>query len=313
MAEQNNIGFNGPGTAVEKVPPKLSLIQAMAARFSMEPAPFLNAVKSTVFPNAGRDATDAQVAAFLAVAHEYGLNPFTRELFAFPNKSGGITPIVSIDGWVNLIVRHPQYNGMDLKWEMSQDGKPISCTCTIFRKDIEHSVPITEYFAECFRATEPWTKMPMRMLRHKAIKESGRVAFGFSGITDEDEAGDIINITAESSVLERSTEGRTERLKEKIGAKKAEKEPMPVEPPPAKETVALITEAQRQEFLDSLSAKAAELGADKDTAMAAGKGFISGLGFKKSKDLPAEMFPALMEMVAAWTIPQQATSEPSTV
>jgi hypothetical protein len=147
--------------------------------------------------------------------------------------------------------------------------------------------------------------MPMRMLRHKAIKESGRVAFGFSGITDEDEAGDIINITAESTVLERSTEGRTERLKEKIGAKKTEKEPMPVEPPPVKETVALITDEQRQEFLDTLSARAAELGADKDTAMSAGKGFIAALGYKKSKDLPKSDFPKLLEMVKAWTLSAQ--------
>jgi phage recombination protein Bet len=309
MAEQNNIGFsNGPGTALEKPQQKLSLVAAMAAKFAMEPRPFLDAVKSTVFPDQGRNATDAQVAAFLAVAHEYGLNPFTRELFAFPTKGGGICPIVSIDGWVSLIVRHPQYNGMELKFDMGQDGKPISCTCTIFRKDIEHSVPITEYFAECRRNTEPWNQMPMRMLRHKSIKEAGRVTFGFSGIMDEDEAGDIINVTAESTVLERSTEGRTERLKDKIGAKKAEKPTEPTPEPPAEPTAPgseLISDAQRQEFLDALSARAGELGADKDTAMSAGKGFIAALGYKKSKDLPAAEFPRLMEMVKAWTLPAQ--------
>lgn len=305
MADQSNIGFNGPGTAMEKPQQRLSLVAAMAAKFAMEPRPFLDAVKQTVFPNQGANATDAQVAAFLAVAHEYGLNPFTRELFAFPTKGGGICPIVSIDGWVSLIVRHPQYNGMELSFNMGEDGKPVSCTCTIFRKDIEHSVPITEYFAECRRNTEPWNQMPMRMLRHKAIKEGGRVTFGFSGIMDEDEAGDIINITAESSVLERSTETRTEKLKDKIGAKKEEKTPMPVEPPPVKETVALITEAQRQEFLDALSARAEELGADKDTAMSAGKGFIAALDYKKSKDLPATEFPKLLDMVKAWTLPSQ--------
>ena len=33
--------------------------------------------------------------------------------------------------------------------------------------------------------------MPTRMLRHKALKEAARYAFGFAGIVDEDEARDI--------------------------------------------------------------------------------------------------------------------------
>jgi hypothetical protein len=33
--------------------------------------------------------------------------------------------------------------------------------------------------------------MPKRMLRHKALIQCARVAFGFSGIFDEDEARDI--------------------------------------------------------------------------------------------------------------------------
>jgi len=42
---------------------------------------------------------------------------------------------------------------------------------------------------------------------------------------DEDEGADAIrNITGESVVLERTTNERTDTLKEKIGAKKAKKE-----------------------------------------------------------------------------------------
>ena len=33
--------------------------------------------------------------------------------------------------------------------------------------------------------------MPRRMLRHKALIQGARIAFGFSGIYDEDEARDI--------------------------------------------------------------------------------------------------------------------------
>jgi hypothetical protein len=69
---------------------------------------------------------------------------------------------------------------------MAADGS--ECTCTLYIKGRSHPVRVTEYKDECFRATEPWKTMPKRMLRHKALIQSARVAFGFSGIYDEDEA-----------------------------------------------------------------------------------------------------------------------------
>jgi hypothetical protein len=218
-------------TAIEKATSRLSLVQAMAARFQMEPGPFLDTIRQTVFPTKDRDhnpivATNAQVAALLAVAHEYNLNPFTRELFAFPTKGGGIQPIVSVDGWVKLIVTHPDYKGMDIVMKFPGDDaskKPISVTVTIHRKSTDSVTPITEYFEECYRDTDPWKGMPRRMLRHKGIKEAGRVTFGFSGISDQDEAMDAINITGESIEIERTTNAKAEVLKERIGAKKEKK------------------------------------------------------------------------------------------
>jgi phage recombination protein Bet len=211
------------GTAVAtQAAGKRSLIAVLAAQYDMEPGPFMDAIVQTVMPT-DKQITNAMVAAFLMVCNEHGLNPFTREIFAFPSKTGGIQPIVSIDGWVKLINQHPQFAGMDLAMDVDEKtGKPISCTCTIYRKDRpEHATPITEYYDECYRNTDPWNKMPKRMMRHKAVKEAGRYTFGFAGIMDEDEARDAINITAISQEMERSTATATEKLKEKIGAKKA--------------------------------------------------------------------------------------------
>ena len=50
-------------------------------------------------------------------------------------------------------------------------------------------ISVTEHLSECKRNTEPW-KMEHRMLRHKALMQCARYAFGFSGVTDEDEAAD---------------------------------------------------------------------------------------------------------------------------
>ena len=61
----------------------------------------------------------------------------------------------------------------------------------MWRKDRNHPIVVTEYFNECYRNTDPWNLMPRRMLRHKAFKEAARLAFGFAGIVDEDEARDM--------------------------------------------------------------------------------------------------------------------------
>jgi phage recombination protein Bet len=167
-----------------------SLIATMAERYSMEPVQFAKTVRKTVMPS---QHTDEEFAAFMMVAYEYGLNPITREIFAYPKKGGGINPVVSIDGWVHLVNSHPQCDGFEFAYLENPDrGKPpVAVTCTVWRKDRHHPIVITEYYAECVRATEPWNTMPRRMLRHKAMKEAARYAFGYSGITDEDEARDI--------------------------------------------------------------------------------------------------------------------------
>ena len=124
------------------------------------------------------------------VAKEYNLNPLLREIHAFPKKGGGIQPVISIDGWVSLINQNPQLDGYTFEWTNDAKGDPISCKCIMFRKDRKHPVVVEEFLSECIRPTEPW-KMKHRMLRHKAMIQAARYAFGFSGIMDADEADAI--------------------------------------------------------------------------------------------------------------------------
>jgi len=160
----------------------------MAERYHMDPVMFARTIRSTVMPS---KHTDEQFAAFLMVADRHGLNPLLREIYAYPGKGGGINPVVSVDGFVNLVNSHPQCDGFDFSYDRDKDGRLISCTCRIWRRDRSHPVAVTESYAECYRNTEPWNQMPSRMLRHKAFKEAARLAFGFAGITDEDEARDM--------------------------------------------------------------------------------------------------------------------------
>jgi phage recombination protein Bet len=171
-------------TQLAQVPQKqTSALALMAGKYNVEPSKLLETLKNTVF----RGATNDELLALVVVSNEYGLNPLTKEIYAFPAKGGGIVPVVSIDGWIRMMNDHPQFDGIDYQFEHDEQGRLVSCTSIIYRKDRSHPTRVTEYLAECRRNTEPW-KMERRMLRHKATIQGARVAFGFSGITDEDEA-----------------------------------------------------------------------------------------------------------------------------
>ena len=181
--ETNNMNNQASTALAVKPEQKTSALVAMAMRLGADQDKLLNTLKATVFKN----ATNEELLALVVVANQYGLNPLTKELYAFPAKGGGIVPVVSVDGWMNLMNSHPQMDGIEFEWKEDDQGNPISCTAIIYRKDRSRPTKVTEYFSECSRNTDPW-KMKHRMLRHKAIIQGARVAFGFSGIYDEEEA-----------------------------------------------------------------------------------------------------------------------------
>lgn len=160
-----------------------SVLVDMSGRYGMEPAAFEATLRATVCKgNVSRE----EFAAFLLVAKEYGLNPMTKELYAFPAKGGGIQPIVSIDGWSRIINDHPMFDGMEFE-DVREGDELIAITCRMHRKDRSRSIEATEYMSECRRGTDVWKTWPRRMLRHKAMIQCARYAFGFSGIVDPDE------------------------------------------------------------------------------------------------------------------------------
>lgn len=164
---------------------------------SVDPQELITTLRQTTFKG---DASDAQFIALLIVANQYGLNPWTKEIYAFPDKQNGIVPVVGVDGWSRIINENQQFDGMDFE----QDNE--SCTCRIYRKDRNHPICVTEWMDECRREpfktregreiTGPWQSHPKRMLRHKAMIQCARLAFGFAGIYDKDEAERIVENTA---------------------------------------------------------------------------------------------------------------------
>lgn len=162
-----------------------TVVNALAQQIEYSGDNLVETLKNTAWSSSAQ-CTDEQMIALVMVAKAHGLNPFTREIFAFP-QGKGITPVVSIDGWLKIINSHPQFDGM----ATAHDPNGAWCEVTMYRKDRTHPTVVREFLSEVQRDTDVWRKYAQRMLRHKATIQAARYAFGFAGIYDLDEAESI--------------------------------------------------------------------------------------------------------------------------
>lgn len=204
------------------------LVERFAERFGIDPEKLLHTLKVTAFRQRGEKvATTEQLMALLIVAEQYNLNPWTKEIFAFDDKNMGIIPVVSVDGWTRLINSHRDYDGLEFHYSDTiakmTDGKPCPewCEVRVYRKGMGRPIVIREYLDEVYVGKRngypgPWQSHTKRMLRHKTLIQGGRVAFGFAGIYDEDEANRIID--GESVRISTTTAGgaNTSQLQQEL-------------------------------------------------------------------------------------------------
>ena len=169
-----------------------SVLVRLGQHYGVDPDKMVTTLKATAFRG---DVSMEQLMALCIVSEQYGLNPWTKEIFAFPDRNNGIVPVVGVDGWARIINSNPQFDGMDfVDGPTDGNGIPEWIECKVFRKDRGHPICAKEYFSEVRRETGPWKSHPRRMLRHKAMIQAARIAFGFAGIYDQDEGERIIEV-----------------------------------------------------------------------------------------------------------------------
>lgn len=169
--------------AERKASPR-SALETLATRLEVSPDTLRNTLRNTVFAGC---RNNEEFVALVVVANAYGLNPLTKEIYAFPAKGGGVVPMVSIDGWLRIMNDHPQFDGLEHDYHYDDKGELYGIEAIIYRRDRSHPTKIMEFMDECKRNTDPWNKSPKRMLRHRATMQCARVAFGFSSIAVEDD------------------------------------------------------------------------------------------------------------------------------
>lgn len=172
-------------------------LEAMAHRLEVSPEELKATLVKTVFKDC---RSESEFLALIVVSNEYGLNPLTKEIYAFPAKGGGVVPMVSVDGWNRIMNDHPSFDGIEFDYHMDDKGNVDAIESVIYRKDRSRPTKTMEFMVECKRETDPWKKSPRRMLRHRALMQGARIAFGFGGIAvegDEDAIdGGVIQSTS---------------------------------------------------------------------------------------------------------------------
>lgn len=210
-----------------------SLIHKLAHRFAVEPTVFFETLKTQAFKKRdGSPPTNQQMLALMVVANEYGLNPFLKELYAFEGKGGDVVPVVSVDGWSRIVNEHPAFDGIDFVYSEQMSTPPGGQSCyewieaRIHRKDRKRPVTVREHLDEAYVPAKtwpgPWQTHTKRMLRHRAFIQCARVAFGFGGIYEQDEAraiaeGNIVSVQTPQPSIEHLEEVAS-NLKQRVAA-----------------------------------------------------------------------------------------------
>jgi hypothetical protein len=117
----------------------------------------------------------------LRLIAEYRLNPRADEIDLIQFEEGRWQVFITVNGWAKLINAHPAFCGIEFS-EASEleEGVPLWMGCTIYRTDRIKPIVIREYFAEMKTEHAAWQQMPRRMLRHRAMQQCARLAFGIT-------------------------------------------------------------------------------------------------------------------------------------
>ena len=119
------------------------------------------------------------------LADRLGLDPLERDLIALEQKEAfppTVAFMITLDGWVKLLHRHPRFRGLSFEEGPSDDhGLPVWVACSVFWEGFACPWVVREWAIEHRSLHESWLNHPRRMLRHKALTQCARLALGIGG------------------------------------------------------------------------------------------------------------------------------------
>lgn len=149
-------------------------------------------VAQTLRATVARDTTPSEYWIFAQYCKTTGLNPLKNEIWCIKTRDR-MQLMTGINGYLAIANRHPMFDGIQTVIN-EQDGKVISATCRVWRKDRKYAHECTAYMSEFYKPgyngkKSTWDLMPRKMLEKVAKCHTLREAFPqeMNGLYTEDE------------------------------------------------------------------------------------------------------------------------------
>jgi len=196
------------------VRPKAS--SQLATLLGMDPAHMLDTIKAQCFKCDPSRVSDEQLAAFVSIANDMGVNPLLPGmLYAYPSGSA-ITPMMGPDGVFKKLAENPNVESWETEvFPADVTVAPTHATCKIYRKNSDRPLVYTALLSEWKVANNPnWNTRPRHMLTVRALKQCARqVIHGIPFDEDERAIADMVNVTHtanDEQVMKRPTPPKRE-------------------------------------------------------------------------------------------------------
>jgi hypothetical protein len=165
----------GKKGVVKQVSPMAKALKCAARAIGMTPASL------TTWFSQYPQLTEATQETCLRLIAEYRLNPRADEIDLVQFEVGRWQVFITVNGWAKLINAHPAFCGIEFSEAIElEEGVPIWMGCAIYRTDRVKPIVVKEYFSEMKTEHAAWQQMPRRMLRHRAMQQCARLAFGIT-------------------------------------------------------------------------------------------------------------------------------------
>lgn len=189
--------------------------QQLAAFIGMEPNAMLDTIKVQCFRGNPANISNEQLAAFVSIAAEMGVNPLLPGmLYAYPVSGGGVVPIMGPDGVYKKLMEHPEVDSWETEvFPADVSVPPTHATTKIWRKGRERPLQYTALLSEWRVTSNPnWNSRSRHMLSLRSLKQCARqIIHGIPGDEDDRVIMGEINITPEpverAPIPERKSKG----------------------------------------------------------------------------------------------------------
>ena len=161
--------------SVKQISPMAKALKCAAQAIGMTPASL------TTWFNQYPQLSEVSQESCLRLIAEYRLNPRADEIDLVQFEADRWQVFITVNGWAKLINAHPAFCGIEFS-EASEleEGVPLWIGCAIYRTDRVKPIAVREYFSEMKTEHAAWQQMPRRMLRHRAMQQCARLAFGIT-------------------------------------------------------------------------------------------------------------------------------------